>query len=105
MPPDLTALRAAFAGGHYLLTEHTSDRAAARGIVSREIEEAIANGEIIEDYPADKYGPSCLILGWTEAGRVLHIQTSYPTPVKVITVYEPSPDEWGADFRARTTYE
>jgi hypothetical protein len=103
MPPDLTALRAAFAGGHYLLTEHTSDRAAARGIVSREIEEAIANGEIIEDYPADKYGPSCLIMGLTEAGRVLHVQASYPPSVKVITVYEPSLSEWEGDFVTRKT--
>jgi hypothetical protein len=32
-----------------------------------EIEDAIGSrAEIIEDYPDDKYGPSCLILGFTE---------------------------------------
>jgi hypothetical protein len=31
----------------------------------QEIREAIAVGEVIEDYPNDKYGPSCLILGFT----------------------------------------
>lgn len=40
--------------------------------------EAVAHGNIIEDYPDDKYGPSCLILGFTLAGRPLHSQCSYP---------------------------
>jgi len=28
----------------------------------RELREAIATSSIIEDYPEDKYGPSCLVL-------------------------------------------
>ncbi|MHA1574053.1 MAG: DUF4258 domain-containing protein [Alphaproteobacteria bacterium] len=101
MPPDLTALRQCFAERTYLLTAHASDRAAQRGIISREIEEAVADGEIIEDYPDDKYGPSCLLLGYTKAGRALHVQVSYPPAVKVITVYEPLPDQWDESFRVR----
>jgi len=67
------------------------------------VEEAISGGgEIIEDYPDDKYGPSCLILGFTNAGRPLHLQCSYPsrTLIKIITLYEPDMDIW-ADFRIR----
>jgi len=61
-----------------------------------EVREAVRIGEVIEDYPDDKYGPSCLILGFTEAGRPLHIHCSYPARpvIKVITVYEPDPGEW-----------
>ncbi len=101
MPPDLAALRQCLVERAYLLTAHASDRAAQRGIVSREIEEVIAAGEVIEDYPDDKYGPSCLILGYTQAGRVLHVQVSYPPAVKVITVYEPASDQWDETFRVR----
>ncbi len=101
MPPDLAGLRQCFVERTYLLTAHASDRAAQRGIISREIEEVIADGEVIEDYPDDKYGPSCLVMGLTEAGRALHIQVSYPPTVKVITVYVPSPDQWDEDFRVR----
>jgi Domain of unknown function (DUF4258) len=36
----------------------------------QEIREAIEIGEIIEDYPEDKYAPSCLILGFTKSGRL-----------------------------------
>jgi len=58
--------------------------------------------EVIEDYPEDKYGPSCLLLGYTKAERPLHIQCSYPSRplVKIITLYEPDPDLW-IGFRTR----
>jgi hypothetical protein len=33
-------------------------------------------GEIIEEYPDDKYSPSCLIYGKTEGGRELHVHAA-----------------------------
>ena len=105
MPPDYDMLKKAFQDKTYLMTAHGSDRAAKRKIRSAEIEQAITSGEVIEDYPDDKYGPSCLILGYTEDKRPLHIQVSYPTKIKMITVYEPSLDEWEEDLRTRKTDE
>jgi hypothetical protein len=83
-------------------SKHATDQSILRRISVREIRQAISAGEIIEDYPQDKYGPSCLVLGFTPAGRPLHIQCSYPSRpmVKVITVYEPEPDKW-IEFRVR----
>lgn len=101
MPPDLESLRQAFVDKTYILTAHASDRAVQRDIYSHEIEEAVLAGEVIEDYPEDKYGPSCLILGQTEAERFLHVQVSYPPDVIVITVYEPSQEEWESDWKTR----
>ena len=101
MPPDYDALRQHFIDKHYLLTQHASDRAVKRGISATEIEQAVNTGEVIEDYPNDKYGPSCLILGTTETQRILHVQVSYPPSVKVITVYQPDPNEWEADWKSR----
>ena len=68
------------------------------------IREAIAHGEIIEDYPDDKYGPNCLILGFTLEQRPLHIQCRYPSRplVKIITLYEPNIKLW-IDFKIRST--
>jgi hypothetical protein len=41
------------------------------------MEQAVSmRSEVIEDYPEDKYGPSCLILGFTVYGRPLHVQCS-----------------------------
>ena len=52
------------------MTVHCLERSIERSIEVEDIECAIESGEIIEYYPEDKYGPSCLILGYTkEAGR------------------------------------
>ena len=63
---------------------------------------ALANSQIVEDYPDDKYGPGCLVLGFTLADRPVHILCSYPSRplVKILTLYEPDPNLW-IDFRTR----
>lgn len=103
MPPDYDKLKQAFHHKDYILTDHASDRAIKRDIDDFEIEEAVIAGEVIEDYPDDKYGPSFLVLGKTQAGRNLHVQVSYPPDVKVITVYEPSSEKWQDDWKTRKT--
>jgi hypothetical protein len=73
-----------------------------RHIAVGEVKEAVLvkSAEIIEDYPDDPRGPSCLILGMTAKGRPLHVQCSYPPGVVVITAYEPETTEW-LDWRTR----
>lgn len=89
-------IRAKFRSGKYEYSLHAVDQSLLKGITRRDIEEAVGTGEIIEDYPTDKYGPSCLILGVTAKGRPLHIQCTHTTRerVKIITVYEPDSAEW-----------
>jgi hypothetical protein len=84
--------------GEFEFTRHALRRAVERNISDAEIRQAARNGKRIEDYPEDKYSPSCLILGFTEMGRPLHIQVSYMETemVRIITLYEPDPDEWTA---------
>ncbi len=67
-----------------------------RKITIGEIQEAVTRGVIIEDYPDDKYGSSCLILGFMNSKRPLHIQCSYPSRllIKIITTYEPDEQHW-----------
>jgi len=95
-------IRTKFVRDEFEFSRHAADCTILRHISVQEVREAVQNGEVIEDYPDDKYGPSCLIFGFTQANRVLHIHCSHPTRaiVKVITVYEPNPDEWG-EFRIR----
>ena len=101
MPPNIDALHKIIRNQNYLLTDHASKRGVERAITSAEIEQVVLGGEVIEDYPDDKYSPSCLILGTTASGRILHVQLSYPPNVKIITLYEPSPDEWSNDWKTR----
>jgi hypothetical protein len=82
--------------GKFEFTRHAFKRAVERNISDREIIEAGANVIIIEDYPDDKYSPSCLILGLTIADRALHLQVSRMESdmLKIITLYEPNESEW-----------
>lgn len=56
-----------FADEEFEFSKHAVDQSILRRIRVHEIREAIANGQVIEDYPEDKYGPSCLVCGLTEA--------------------------------------
>jgi len=82
---------------------HAVRQMVARNITPEEVADAILAGEVIEDYPEDKYGPSCLVLGRTRAGRSLHVQCTYPSRplVKIVTAYEPDPAEWDASLKHR----
>jgi len=95
-------IRELFRRREYEYSLHALNQSILRRISTREIEEAVESGEIIEEYPADKYGPSCLIFGFTTDRRPLHIQCTYPerNPVKVITLYQPDPEQW-IEFRRR----
>jgi hypothetical protein len=95
-------IRAKIAGGQFEFAQHAVDQSIVRHISVQELREASAVGEVIENYPNDKYGPSCLVFGVTLAGRPLHIQCSYPSRpvVKIITLYEPDPQR-GVDFKVR----
>lgn len=78
----------------YRFSEHAVKRMLKRVVERFEVEEAIKNGEIIEEYPDDKYSPSCLVYGKTNNGRDLHVQVSLPPTVVIVTTYEPDPSEW-----------
>ncbi|MDO8752358.1 MAG: DUF4258 domain-containing protein [Anaerolineales bacterium] len=88
--------------GEFEFSRHALKRAVERNISDSEIAQAAGSAELIEDYPDDKYSPSCLMLGFTNENRPLHIQASFAnTPmVRIITLYEPDPEEW-IEFRKR----
>jgi hypothetical protein len=98
----LKTIQAKVLSGQYEFSRHATDQAIKRRIVSREVKEAILQGEIIETYPDDKYGSSCLILGYTKGLRPLHIVCSCSTRnlLKIITLYEPDPHQW-INYRTR----
>ncbi len=69
-----------------------------------EVLQVLETGEIIEKYTDDTPYPSCLIGGWTEAKRPLHIVCA-PVPTEerliIITTYQPDSNRWEADFKRR----
>ena len=88
--------------GKFEFTRHASKRTIERNISDREIRETASSLEIVEDYPDDKYSPSCLVLGFTNIQRALHMQVSRMESdmVRIITIYEPDDTSW-INFRTR----
>ncbi|HEY0082903.1 MAG TPA: DUF4258 domain-containing protein [Pyrinomonadaceae bacterium] len=98
----ISEIREKIAAGEFEFSGHAVDQSILRRISVRELYEAMVVAEIIEDYPDDKYGPSCLVLGYTQAQRPLHVQCSHPSRplLKIITLYEPDPTLW-IDLKVR----
>jgi hypothetical protein len=73
-----------------------------RMITTTEIRRVLESGEMIEDYPEDARGHSCLILGHSDDRRPIHIVCSPKDDyLAIITAYLPIEDEWSDDFRVR----
>ncbi len=71
-----------------------------RMISTRDIRYVIENGEVIEDYPEDVRGHSCLVLGCPD--RAIHVVCSpKPDYLAIITAYLPDEQEWENDFKTR----
>ena len=88
----------------YRLSYHAELERDADQITISEIEKALCSDQsaIIEDYPNDPRGSSCLILGFTSANRPIHIVCGLGDDqlLIIITVYQPDLDEW-IDFKIR----
>ncbi len=70
-----------------------------RMITTDEVREAVFDGEIIEKYPEDLRGESCLI-HHASAGRYLHIVCAPKDEyLAVITAYIPNQKQWSPDFK------
>lgn len=93
---SIEEIRTNFKKNEIFLTDHAQTRAVERKIYFFEMMEAGINSIIIEDYPNDKYSPSCLIFGYTQSNRPLHLHVSKKdaNKLKIITVYEPNRAEW-----------
>lgn len=100
---DIEAIRAKVRTGKYVISFTHTEKVRLRKIRVKEIEETIFNGNIIEPYPEDPRGPSCLIFGLTKKKRPLHVICGRleHDEILIITAYEPDPTEWELDCKTR----
>ena len=74
-----------------------------RMIAPSDVRRVIEGGTLIEDYPEDVRGHSCLLLGFEEQSNApIHVVCSPKDDyLAVITAYRPETDHWTEDFRRR----
>lgn len=95
-------------GERIIYTEHALDEMnTEEEMISKdEVRQVIFEGDIIEDYPEDVRGHSCLMLAFTEKGRPVHVVCAPKEGyLGIITVYVPTKEKWEDDFRIRKMKE
>jgi hypothetical protein len=102
-PDTLSLVRAAAAKKRLFLSHALRQMMRPERMISTaEIRTVIERGEIIEDYPEDPRGHSCLLLGFGENDRPIHLVCAAKDDyLAIITAYLPDEDEWSSDFRVR----
>lgn len=70
---DIEWIKQRVRSGNPEFSGHADDERQAERISVAEVEGAILDGEILEDYPNDPRGPSCLVLGHGSLGYPIHV--------------------------------
>jgi hypothetical protein len=82
---------------------HAIQRMFERQVSGQNVRQVLQSGEMIEDYSDDMPFPSGLMMS-KRGTRPLHVVMAENTkddPLVVITVYEPDPSQWKANFKSR----
>lgn len=72
-----------------------------RMITTADIRTVIQAGEIVEDYPDDIRGHSCLVLGFADERPLNVVCAPKDDYLAIITAYLPSDQEWERGYRKR----
>lgn len=80
----------------YDISLHADDERIADGLTVSQVEAVLSNGEVLEEYPDDPRGESCLLAGRIPAGKAVHVICSKNRSghLVLITVYVPSMPKW-----------
>ena len=100
----LADIQEAIAQQRYRVTGHAASELAQDRIDEIELLAATRNAEVIEDYPALKPCPACLVLGHANPGQPIHAVWAYAATdarAILVTAYRPDPELWSKDFRQR----
>jgi hypothetical protein len=93
----LSKIQALIKEQKYRLSNHAEIERENDLIAMKEIEEALLSpdSEIIENYPNDPRGHSCLVLGLTQNNKPIHCVCGITLQVLIIiTIYRPEPTQW-----------
>ena len=81
--------------GAFRVTQHAHQEMVEEEITLDEVVQAIQRGEILEVYPEHRRGACCLVNGFTDEGRPLHLVCTTGQPLLIlITAYQPRLPKW-----------
>jgi len=92
--PDF--IRAEIAAQSYEISLHADDERLADHLTVSQLEYALSSCQIIEHYPGDPRGESCLVVGFTPEATPVHIVCGKNRSelLILVTVYIPTMPKW-----------
>jgi hypothetical protein len=79
----------------YRYSRHADRERQNDGLALAEVEQALVSGRIIEQYPDTGRGESCLLVGFTDAGKPIHaVCAALEDWLVIVTVYIPTPPKF-----------
>jgi hypothetical protein len=87
----------------YLLTDHVFDKVRSLDMTLAEFEQLLGSGEIIEEteLQALEVKEVVLVIEWKRPVHVVVIVDDARHEERIVTVYEPDPDQWSPDLKRR----
>jgi len=92
---EMAEIKIKIQANKYEISLHGEKERYAEDITIKDLERAILNGEILENYPDDQRGRSCLVLGYSN-NRPIHVVCGYSKHqwIRILTVYLPQKPKW-----------
>jgi len=92
---DIAWIKTKVIENDYVFSKHADDERQNDNLTIREIEEAITNGIVIENYDDTGRGESCLLAGFSQKGKPIHaVCGTFEANLVIITVYIPTPPKF-----------
>jgi len=86
-----------------LLSEHAFDKLRAIDCTFAEFDVALAEAEVIDEQAIDpgELKELVLVVAWVRPLHVVVVVDDVHLEERVVTVYEPDPEQWSSDYRRR----
>lgn len=91
---DIDFIRKKVEKQEYDLSSHAHRERQEEQITLAEIEQALLSGDIIEKYPSDPRGESCLVAAKVESKPLHMVCGKRDNRLLIVTVYRPKPPTW-----------
>jgi hypothetical protein len=98
--PAFEWIREQVESGRYFWSHHADQERQADELTIAQVEQAVLQGRVIENYPDTGRGESCLIAGFCDDGTPIHVVCGVRSgqPV-IVTTYVPTPPKFKNPFQ------
>ena len=91
---NIEKIHAKVRANEYVYSQHAEIERVADGLTFVQIEEALLDGAILEDYPDEGRGERCLVVGFSDETPIHVVCGWRGENIVIITVYIPGPPKF-----------